>query len=260
MRSTIAGLTRLGAGAQRSTSLDYEALRLSIAGGDDGYGALVEWQPLFISLQVAATATVLAALLGIALGAFLANPRVPGRDLFDVLITAPMVLPPTVLGYYVLVALGRRSSVGLAFESLTGTSIVFTRTGAVIAALVGALPLTVKSTRAALETVNPIYLQAARTLGASPLRAFVTVHLPLAARGITAGIMLAFARALGDFGVTLMVAGDIPGETQTASLAIYDAIQGQREHDAIGMILALSAIAITLLYVVNKLGGRRDVG
>src|SRR5262249_27073864 len=128
-----------------------------------------------------------------------------------------------------------------------------TRTGAVLAASIGAFPLIVKSARAALEGVDPTLIQAARTLGAGATRAFFTVRLPLSAPGILAGVMLAFARSLGDFGVTLMIAGDIPGETQTASLAIYDAIQANREKDALGMIAVLSAVAIVALYGVNKL-------
>jgi molybdate transport system permease protein len=138
---------------------------------------------------------------------------------------------------------------------LTGSSLVFTRTGAVLAASIGALPLVTKSARAALEGVDRQLLQAARTLGAAPARAFLTVQLPLALGGIVAGVMLAFARSLGDFGVTLMVAGDIPGETQTASLAIYDAIQANRQGDAVGMIAVLSAVAIAVLYSANKLSG-----
>ena len=216
----------------------------------------MEWAPLVLSFQVATIATVLAALVGVAMALLLAHPRTPARDLLDVLVTAPMVLPPTVLGYYVLVAIGRRSALGMAFEALTGTSIVFTRTGAVVAATIGALPFVVKSARAALEGVDPTLVRAARTLGAGPVRAFFTVHLPLAAGGIVAGLMLAFAKSLGDFGVTLMVAGDIPGETQTASLAIYDAIQANRESDAAVMILILSVVAIGVLYTVNKLTGR----
>ncbi len=191
--------------------------------------------------------------MGTALGALLASPRVWGRDIIDVLVTAPMVLPPTVLGYYVLVALGRRSVLGEAFEAVTGSPIVFTRTGAIIAATIGSVPLTVKSARAALEGVDRSLVLAARTLGAGPLRAFFTIELPLAARGVLAGLMLAFARALGDFGVTLMVAGDIPGETQTASLAIYDAIQAGREERALGLVAVLTALAMGLLYAVNKL-------
>ena len=218
----------------------------------------MELAPLVLSLQIAALATLLAAVAGLALATLLANVRFHGRDLLDVFVTAPMVLPPTVLGYYLLVALGRRSAIGHAFEAIFGSSIVFTRTGAVVAATVGALPLVVKSGRAALEGVEPNLVRAARTLGASPARAFVTVQLPLAARGIVAALMLAFARSLGDFGITLMVAGDIPHETQTASLAIYDAIQEHRDTAALGMVLTLTAVAIAILYGVNKLTGAPD--
>ena len=220
----------------------------------------MEWQPLLLSLEVSTIATALATVLGVATAWLLAVRRFPGRELLDVLITAPMVLPPTVLGYYVLVAVGRRSAIGHAFEAITGSSLVFTRTGAVLAAAIGAFPLVVKSARAALEGVDPTLVRAARTLGAGPARAFFTVRLPLAAGGILAGVMLAFARSLGDFGVTLMIAGDIPGETQTASLAIYDAIQANRDREAVGMILVMTAVAIGILYAVNKLTGTKHVG
>jgi molybdate transport system permease protein len=212
----------------------------------------VEWDPLLLSFKISAISTIVAMILGVALATLLTK-RFPGRDLLDVLVTAPMVLPPTVLGYYVLVVLGRRSAIGETYEDIFGSSIVFTQKGAVIAAAIGALPLVVKAARAALEGVDPTLLRAAQTLGASKTRAYFTIALPLAAPGILAGVMLGYARALGDFGVTLMVAGDIPGETQTASLAIYDAIQGNRQSDAAGMIAVLSAFAIVTLYVVNKL-------
>jgi molybdate transport system permease protein len=159
-----------------------------------------------------------------------------------------------------LVAIGRRSFLGHAVEALTGSPIVFTRAGAVCAAFVGALPLVVRFGRTALEAVDTTLVHAARTLGASPMRAFFTIRLPLAGRGIVAALMLAFARSLGDFGVTLMVAGDIPGETQTASLAIYDAIQAHQEEEALGMVLVLSAVAIGLLYVINRMTRRRRAG
>jgi molybdate transport system permease protein len=213
----------------------------------------LELGPLALSLEIATLATLIAAIVGIGLATLLANVSFRGRDLVDVVVTAPIVLPPTVLGYYLLVAVGRRSVIGHAFEAVFGSSIVFTRTGAVLAATVGALPLVVKSGRAALEGVDATLIRAARTLGASPSRAFFTVQVPLAARGIVAALMLAFARSLGDFGITLMVAGDIPGETQTASLAIYDAIQEHRDGAALGMVLALTATAIAILYTVNKL-------
>ena len=213
--------------------------------------------PLLLSFEIASIATVLAAFVGVAVAALLANVRFPGRDLVEVLFTAPLVMPPTVLGYYVLVVLGRRSILGHAFEAVTGTSIVFTVVGAVIAAVIGALPLVVKSARTALEEVDPTLIFAARTLGATPLRAFLTIQLPLATRGIVAALMLAFARSLGDFGVTLMVAGNIPGRTQTASLAIYDAIEAHRESDAASMIIVLTTVCLGLLYGVGKLTARR---
>jgi molybdate transport system permease protein len=219
----------------------------------------VDWAPLVLSFQVAAAATVVATVAGIGLGLLLAWKRFFGRDLLDAISTAPMVMPPTVLGYYVLVSLGRHSAVGHAWEALTGSPIVFTKTGAVVAASLTALPLVVKSARAALEGVDATLVKAARTLGAGPVRALFTVRLPLASRGLIAGVMLGFAHSLGDFGVTLMVAGDIPGQTQTASLAIYDAIQGHQEAQAAGMVAVLTSITIVALYFVNKLSGRRDV-
>lgn len=216
----------------------------------------MDFGPLYLSFEVASIATLLAAVVGVTAAAVLANLRFRGRELIDVLFTAPLVMPPTVLGYYVLVVLGRRSVLGQGFESLTGTSIVFTKVGAVVAATIGGLPLVVKSARSALEEVDPTLRFAARTLGATPLRVFFTVQLPLARRGVIAALMLAFARALGDFGVTLMVAGDIPGSTQTASLAIYDAIQAQRDQDATSMVVTLTAIVIVILYAVGKLTAR----
>jgi molybdate transport system permease protein len=221
---------------------------------------MADWQPLILSFEIAFFATILATALGVAIGMWLTSPRAVGRDLIDAITSAPMVMPPTVLGYYVLVALGRNSFFGRAWEHIFGSAIVFTRTGAVVAATLGALPLVIKSARAALEGVDPTLLKAARTLGAGPLRAFLTVHLPLAARGLIAGVMLAFARSLGDFGVTLMVAGDIPGETQTAALAIYDMIQAHEERAAAGMVAILTSITIVALYIVNKLTAvKRDV-
>jgi molybdate transport system permease protein len=214
-------------------------------------------QPLALSFEVAVAATLIAAVVGVAVALLLADRRTPGREFIDAVTTAPMVLPPTVLGYYVLVALGRHSVIGRAWESIFGSSIVFTRTGAVVAAAIGSLPLVIKAARAAIEGVDPTLVRAARTLGASPFRALATITLPLAGRGLLAGATLAFARALGDFGVTLMVAGDIPGETQTAALAIYDAIQSHREADAVAMVLILTSVGIFSLYAVNRLARPR---
>lgn len=221
---------------------------------------MIDLEPLLLSFEVATLATCLASVLGLGCAAFLAMPRVWGRELIDALITAPMVLPPTVLGYYLLVLLGRESAIGQAFEALTGTPIVFTRGGAVIAATVGALPLVSKAARAALESVDVRLVGAARTLGASPARAFFTISLPLARRGIGAGMMLGFARALGDFGVTLMVAGNIPGQTRTASLAIYDAVLSGRDTDATRLSLIMTALAMGVLITVGYLTKQRRDG
>jgi molybdate transport system permease protein len=221
---------------------------------------VTDWQPLALSFRVALIATVLATIIGVGIGLILSNKRMFGRDFLDAVTSAPLVMPPTVLGYYVLVMLGRHSIIGRAWQSLTGSSIVFSRTGAVIAATLGALPLVIKAARAALEGVDETLLKAAHSLGAGPVRAFLTVHLPLAGRGLIAGVMLAFARSLGDFGVTLMVAGDIPGQTQTASLAIYDLIQSHEERAAAGMVALLTAIAVFALYIVNKLTAKRAHG
>lgn len=220
----------------------------------------MNWEPLVLSLEVASIATLLAAVFGVALAGLMARVRFPGSDLADALITAPMVLPPTVLGYYLLVVLGRNSALGRWYEALTGSSLVFTPAAAVLAAFVAALPFVVKSARAAMEDVDPRLAAAAATLGAAPFKVFLTIVLPLSRSGLLAGITLGFARALGDFGVTLMVAGNIPGLTQTGSLAIYDAVQANRETQAAGMVSALSGFAIAALYLATKLAKKRPHG
>jgi molybdate transport system permease protein len=219
---------------------------------------LIDLEPLALSFEVAIVATAIASALGVALAGVLTLPRLIGREVIDSAITAPMVLPPTVLGYYLLVALGRESAIGHLFEALFGTPIVFSRGGAVVAATIGALPLITKASRAALESVDARLVDAARTLGASSLRGFLRVSLPLARRGIFAGVMLGFARALGDFGVTLMVAGNIPGRTRTASLAIYDAVLAGRDADATRLSLIMTALAIAVLVVAAHLTRSRS--
>jgi molybdate transport system permease protein len=215
-------------------------------------------EPLLLSFRVSLLATLLAGLFGVALAGLLSQRRFPGAQLLDAVLNAPLVLPPTVLGYYLLVLLGRESALGRAYEAVTGSSIVFTVTGATLAAALSALPFVARSARAALEGVDTRFTEAAATLGAPPLRAFVRVSLPLASRGILAGLTLGFARSLGDFGVTLMVAGNIPGHTQTASLAIYDAIQAGRDSQAALLAAVLTSLAVLALYAINKLGPRSN--
>ena len=211
---------------------------------------------MFLSLRVALISTAVVVSVGVCLGWVLARRRFRGREMLDALVTLPLVLPPTVLGYYLLVLLGRGSPTGRALEWLTGMQLVFTWRGAVVAASAGALPLMVKTARAAIVGVDAELEDAARTLGRNEWQVFRLVTLPLASRGIAAGAMLAFARALGDFGATLMVAGNIPGRTQTAAIAIYDAAQSGRDDYALLLVLLLSGVAFTLLYLTNRLTAR----
>lgn len=209
--------------------------------------------PLALSFQVSLLATALATLAGVTIGGILARKRFPGSLLLDAMLNAPLVLPPTVLGYYLLILLGRESWLGRAYEALTGSPLVFTQAGATCAAALAALPFVARAARAALESLDERFAEAAATLGASPLRAFWRVELPLASRNILAGTTLGFARSLGEFGVTLMVAGNIPGKTQTASLAIYDAVQAGRDGEAAGLAAVLTALAVLALYAINRL-------
>src|SRR5580693_4700314 len=185
----------------------------------------IDWFPLWLSLRVALLSTALSLAAGLWIAYILANRDFRGKEVLDAAVTLLLVLPPTVLGYYLLVVLGHASPIGKLWEEVFGSPLVFTWKAAVIAALLHSLPLLVKSARAALESVDRSYERAARSLGASEWRLFWRVTLPLARRSILAAAAIAFARSLGDFGVTLMVAGNIPGRTQTVALAIYDAME-----------------------------------
>ncbi|HXI41358.1 MAG TPA: molybdate ABC transporter permease subunit [Bryobacteraceae bacterium] len=220
----------------------------------------VNWFPLWLSLRVAALATLVSLALGLWIAHVLANRNFRGRELLDAVVTLPLVLPPTVLGYYLLVTLGRTSPLGHFYEYLFGAPLVFTWQAAVVASTFHAIPLLVKSARAAFETVDRSYEKAARNLGASDWRVFWRVTLPLSRRAVIAASVLAFARALGDFGATLMIAGDIPGRTQTASIAIYDAVEGGDTLVARVLVLVLSAVAIAIVYAANRLQQRQVVG
>ena len=213
----------------------------------------IDWFPLWLSLRVAAISTALALTFGLWLAWMLANRQFRGKELIDAAVTLPLVLPPTVLDYYLLVVLGRNSPVGKLYEWLFGEPLVFSWQAAVVAALFHSTPLLVKSARAAFESVDKSYERAARTLGASELRLFWRVTLPLARRSILAAAALAFARSLGDFGVTLMIAGNIPGRTQTVALAIYDAVEAGNGRVARVLVVIISAVALIILSVANRL-------
>lgn len=203
--------------------------------------------PLLLTLKVALLATVLAFVLGTGAAYFLARTRFIGKEWLDAVLTLPMVLPPTVLGYYLIVVMGRNGWIGQWLDRHFEVSLMFTWQGAVIAAAIVCFPLILKSARAAYEGVETNLENAARTLGLSEFAVFVRVTFPLAWRGILAGTLLAFARALGEFGATLMVAGNLPGKTQTLSMAIYDAVQAGDDPLANLLVLATSAVCILTL-------------
>jgi molybdate transport system permease protein len=215
------------------------------------------WTALALSLKVAGCATALNLVAGVAVGYALARLRFRGRDVLDSLLTLPMVMPPTVLGYYLLVLLGRRGWLGTWLHEQFGISLIFTWQGAVIAASVVAFPLVFKPARAAFESVDAQLEQAARVLGTPEIGIFFRVTLPLAWRGILARVLLAFARALGEFGATLMVAGSIPGKTQTLSIAVYEAVQAGRDDVANTLVLVTSAVCIAVLLAAGRLAPGR---
>jgi molybdate transport system permease protein len=214
----------------------------------------VIWQPALLSLQVTIVASGLILGIGLGLGIWLARTTFPGQLVVSTLLNLPLVLPPSVVGYFLLLVLGRGSPV----KEWLGIDILFTWQAAAIASAVVALPLMVESTRAAIASINPELEAAARTLGSTEPEVLWRVTLPLAYRGILAGFSLSVARALGEFGATLMVAGSIPGRTQTLPLAIYDAVQSQRYELANVMVLIMTAIAFLLLGWVRFLERKHE--
>jgi molybdate transport system permease protein len=226
-----------------------------MTGIDEDLGSA--WTALALSLKVASCATLVCLVMGVGVGYVLARRRIPGRDLVDALLTLPLVMPPTVLGYYLLVVIGRKGALGAWLHDVFGISLVFTWQGAVIAASLVAFPLTFKSARAAFEAVDRELEEAARVLGVSEWGIFFRVSLPLAWRGILAGVLLCFARALGEFGATLMVAGSIPGKTQTLSIAVYEAVQAGHDETAQMLVLITSLTCLAVLLTAGRLAPGR---
>ncbi len=218
------------------------------------------WVALALTLKVAGWATAINLVLGVAVGYALSRLRFRGRDVLDAILTLPMVLPPTVLGYYLLVLLGRHGAIGQWLQQNLGIQLIFTWQGAVIAASVVAFPLVFKAARASFENVEPSLEQAARVLGLSEAAVFFRITLPLAWRGILSGTLLAFARATGEFGATLMVAGSIVGETQTLSIAVYEAVQAGQDQTANFLVLVTSVSCLALLLSAGYLAPGRIAG
>ncbi len=212
---------------------------------------------LFLTLRVAGMATVFALIFGVGLAQIVARYRFPGREVLDAVCTLPLVMPPTVLGYYLLVLIGRRGVLGAWLNEHLGITLMFTWQGAVVAASVVAFPMVYKAARAALEEVKEDFEHAGRTLGLGEAEIFFRISLPLAFRGILAGTMLAFARAMGEFGATLMVAGNLPGRTQTMSLAVYSAVQEGNDGLANLLVGVISVVCVVVLVGTGKLIGGR---
>ncbi|MDF2613444.1 MAG: modB [Clostridia bacterium] len=209
--------------------------------------------PLYLSFRVAFTAALIGFLIGLPIAYLLSRADGKMIDFIDTLINLPVVLPPTVLGYYLLVLLGRQSPLGLFIEETFDIMLVFTPTGAVVASTVVSIPYLIKTSKAAFLEINEDYLNAARLLGRHELSIFCTIVIPIAWRGIAAGITMAFVRALGDFGTTLMVSGSIPNKTLTMPIAIYDALQAGDKDTANLLVLIMTSIALIVLFTINIL-------
>ncbi|HSF38399.1 MAG TPA: molybdate ABC transporter permease subunit [Thermoanaerobaculia bacterium] len=210
-----------------------------------------EWQVVTFTVGVATLATVLILPPGLGVAWLLARRRFPGKSLVETLVALPLVMPPVATGLLLLKLLGRRGPLGQ-FLSRLDLDVVFTWRGVVVAMAVMSFPLLVRGARVAFEEVNPRLEQIARTLGASDSRVFLTITLPLAARGVLGGALLAFARALGEFGATILVAGNIPGKTQTLSLSIYSLVQLGRDAEAFRLLGISAVIAFAAVWASER--------
>lgn len=208
--------------------------------------------PLYLTIKVSLTATVFTVAVGLVVAWTMAKKDFFGKDVLDAIVMQPLVIPPTVLGYYLLTLLGRSGPLGRFLEDTLGFQVVFTWKGAVAAAFVSSLPLFIKPARAAFEGVGADIENAARLLGKSELYIIRTITLPLALRGLLAGTVMSFARATGEFGATLMVAGNIPGLTQTMPVAIYDAVQSGNDHAANVLVAIITLFSFTVLYLAGR--------
>ena len=210
------------------------------------------WEPVLLSLKIASIATVFSFLTGVLLAYILNKKRVPGKNIWETLITLPMILPPSVTGYFLLMLLGKRGVIGSALIDLFGFKIIFTWYAAVVAACIVSLPLMYQNAKAAFLNIDPAYEKAAKTLGSSEFRIFCTIIFPLAWPGIISGIVLSFCRAIGEFGATLMVAGNIPGKTQTMPTAIYYAVETGNTSEANVLVMMMTVFSFVLIFTLNK--------
>ena len=218
---------------------------------------LADWSPVLLSLRTAVIAVIAVIILGLPLARLLARREFPGKDFLESAITLPMVLPPSVIGYGLLMLIGKNGLLGQTLASL-GITIIFTWWAAALASTVVAFPLMYQSAKAAFKSVDVNYEKAARTLGASEVRIFLTVTLPLAWPGILAGVVLSFARALGEFGATLMVAGNIPGQTSTIPVAIFFAVDAGDNATAQTLVAIVTVFSFLVIFWVNRWAKRQN--
>lgn len=209
------------------------------------------FDPIILSLKVATLATVIAFFLGVFFAYLLTKRNVPGKNVWETILILPMILPPSIVGYLLLKVFGRRGPIGAFLLDTFGVQVVFTWIACVIAACVVALPLMYQNAKGAFQSVDPSYELAARTLGSSPFKVFRTVTFPLSGSGIVSGVVLAFARALGEFGATLMLAGNIPGKTQTIPTSIYYAVVVGRDDEAMALVVVMVAFSFALVFGLN---------
>lgn len=216
------------------------------------------FEPIFLSIRVALLATVIAFFLGVLFAYLLTKKKVPGKNIWETILILPMILPPSIVGYLLLKVFGKRGPIGAFLLDTFGIQIVFTWIACVIAATVVALPLMYQNAKGAFQSVDPSYELAAKTLGSSSFKVFRTVTFPLSGPGIVSGIVLTFARALGEFGATLMLAGNIPGKTQTIPTAIYYAVVVGKDEKASILVLIMVLFSFALVFGLNMWLKRRE--
>lgn len=216
----------------------------------------MDWQAFALSARLAATVAPILVAVAIPLAYWLSHTRFRGRFLIEAVVSLPLILPPTVLGFYLLTTLGARSTVGQWWISLTGHGLVFTFEGLVVASLFYSLPFAVQPIAASFAQLDRSLLEASAVLGVSPIRTFLRVTLPLSIDGILSALVLTFAHTVGEFGVVLMVGGNIPGVTRTVSIALYDAVQALRYDEARATAMALFVVSFTLLAAVYAIRRR----
>lgn len=210
--------------------------------------------PILLSLKVAIASVLIVSCLSIPVAGHMVKREFPGKDVVESIITLPLVLPPSVIGFMLLYVFGKNGPLGKLLESVFHIRVVFTLWGAIIAAVVVSFPLMYQSVKAAIESVDPNLEKAARTLGAGEFKVFLTITIPLAWNGVIAGFVLAFARSLGEFGATLMIAGNIPGKTQTMPIAIYFYSEAGMTQEATILVLIMTVFSFLVIYGLNRWG------